>query len=375
MKNKLFFCCLFLAVSLALNAAAQTRTLNIYMQDHVRQPIHEDDGRFQFALRNLKEKHPDVQVMLYSIGSLSPEDYQTALLDKEQDIDIITLLNQNVQRYVTSGAVIPLNDHPTIVEAVSTWPPVAVTASDDGKLYAVPHWIKPTLCQINLPDVYEELKLDFSGGWRWNDLFAIKPALDAYNAEHATSYELIAHQNALQQAIGQVAAIVSGGGILPDQSSVESLLCNLKTLNDAVPESNTKAEPSSYLFEFRLVDARNTSSYISIPMIAEETGTSELSICSLMISANSDMTEEALDFLSFYAQPEALQASSEFISAGIYPAGTAADAPLKYVQAIKNGFPRDTSTSAYQRINDAYRAFEDGSLSVKQAADAILSAR
>lgn len=375
MKNKMFFCCLFLAVSLALNAAAQTRTLNIYMQDHVRQPIHEEDGRFQFALRNLKEKHPDVQVMLYSIGSLSPEDYQTALLDKEQDIDIITLLNQNVQRYVTSGAVIPLNDHPTIVEAVSTWPPVAVTASDDGKLYAVPHWIKPTLCQINLPDVFEELKLDFSGGWRWNDLFAIKPALAAYNAEHATSYELIAHQNAFQQAIGQVAAIVSGGGILPDQSSVESLLCNLKTLNDAVPESNAKAEPSSYLFEFRLVDARNTSSYISIPMIAEETGTSELSICSLMISANSDMTEEALDFLSFYAQPEALQASSEFISAGIYPADTAADAPLKYVQAIKNGFPRDTSTSAYQRINDAYRAFEDGSLSVKQAADAILSAR
>ena len=375
MKNKMFFCCLFLAVSLALNAAAQTRTLNIYMQDHVRQPIHEEDGRFQFALKNLKEKHPDVQVMLYSIGSLSPEDYQTALLDKEQDIDIITLLNQNVQRYVTSGAVIPLNDHPTIVEAVSTWPPVAVTASDDGKLYAVPHWIKPTLCQINLPDVYEELKLDFSEGWRWNDLFAIKPALDAYNAEHATSYELIAHQNAFQQAIGQVAAIVSGGGILPDQSSVESLLCNLKTLNDAVPESNAKAEPSSYLFEFRLVDARNTSSYISIPMIAEETGTSELSICSLMISANSDMTEEALDFLSFYAQPEALQASSEFISAGIYPAGTVSDAPLKYVQAIKNGFPRDTSAVAYQRINDAYRAYEDGSLNVKQAADAILSTR
>ena len=86
MKTKLFFCCLFLAVSLALNAAAQTRTLNIYMQDHVRQPIHEEDGRFQFALRYLKEKHPDVKVMLYSIGSLSPEDYQTALLDKEQDI-------------------------------------------------------------------------------------------------------------------------------------------------------------------------------------------------------------------------------------------------------------------------------------------------
>lgn len=375
MKNKMFFCCLLLTFSLALIADAETRTLNIYMQDHVRQPIHEEDGRFQFALRNLKEKHPDVKVMLYSIGSLSPEDYQTALLDKEQDIDIITLLNQNVQRYVTSGAVMPLNDHPAIVEAASTWPPVAVTASDDGKLYAIPHWIKPTLCQINLPDVYEELKLDFSGGWRWNDLFAIKPALDAYNAEHATSYELIAHENALQQAIGQLAAIVSGGGILPDQSSVESLLCNLKALNDAVPESNAKAEPSSYLFEFRLVDAKNTSSYLSMPMIAEETGTSELSICSLMISANSDMTEEALDFLSFYAQPEALQASSEFISADIYPASTASDAPLKYVQAIKNGFPRDTSAVAYQRINDAYRAYEDGSLNVKQAADAILSTR
>lgn len=375
MKNKMFFCCLLLTFSLALIADAETRTLNIYMQDHVRQPIHEEDGRFQFALRNLKEKHPDVKVMLYSIGSLSPEDYQTALLDKEQDIDIITLLNQNVQRYVTSGAVMPLNDHPAIVEAASTWPPVAVTASDDGKLYAIPHWIKPTLCQINLPDVYEELKLDFSGGWRWNDLFAIKPALDAYNAEHATSYELIAHENALQQAIGQLAAIVSGGGILPDQSSVESLLCNLKALNDAVPESNAKAEPSSYLFEFRLVDAKNTSSYLSMPMIAEETGTSELSICSLMISANSDMTEEALDFLSFYAQPEALQASSEFISADIYPASTASDAPRKYVQAIKNGFPRDTSAVAYQRINDAYRAYEDGSLNVKQAADAILSTR
>lgn len=375
MKRKLFFCCLFLAVSLALNAAAQTRTLNIYMQDYVRQPIHEEDGRFQFALKNLKEKYSDVQVMLYSIGSLSPEDYQTALLDNAQEIDIIMLLNQNVQRFADSGAVMPLNDQPAIVEAVSTWPPVAVSASDDGKLYAVPHWIKPTLCQINLPDVYKELKLDFSGGWRWDDLFAIKPALAAYNAEHDTSYELVAHENALQQAIGQLAAIVSEGGILPDQSSVENLLYNLKALNDAVPESNAKAEPSSYLFEFRLVDARNTSSYLSMPMIAEETGTSELSICSLMINANSDMTEEALEFLGFYARPEALQASSEFISAGIYPAGTAADAPLKYVQAIKNGFPRDTSTSTYQTIIDAYRAFEDGSLSVKQAADSILSAR
>lgn len=375
MKTKLCFCCLFLAVSLALNATAQTRPLNIYMQDHVRQPIHEEDGRFQSALKNLKEKYPDVQVMLYGIGSLSPEDYQTALLDKEQEIDMIMLLNQNVQRFADSGAVMPLNDHPAIAEAVSSWAPATVTASDDGKLYAIPQWIKPTLCQINLPDVYKELKLDFSGGWRWDDLFEIKPALAAYNAEHDTSYELVTHENAVQQAIGQLAAIVSKGDSLPDQSSLESLLSSLKALNDAVPESNGKAEPSLCLFEFRLVDPRNTSSYLSMPLIAEETGASELSIYALMVNANSDMSEEALDFLGFYTRPEALQASAEFISAGIFPAGTAADVPAKYFQAIKNGFPRDTSSAVYQTIYNAYRAFEDGSMSVQQAADAILSAR
>lgn len=366
-----FFSLLILSVFI-LSAAAEGRVLNICMQKNVASPIREDDGRYEYALKALIEKYPGIRVELLTISS---DDYREALLDTSRDIDIILLLNPDIQSYAASGAVIPLSDQYALESATASWPKAAISLSaEDGKLYAIPHWIKPVLCRISLPKVYTALQLGISKDWGWNDLFAIAPALEAYNEQHGTNHRLLAPEGAAPQFITQLSAAVQNGQGLPKRSVIESLLISRKALKDAGLAGNTAGDQSNALFEFRLGDVNMTSSYLPLPSYAQDAPASELFVNALMVSANSDIKEEALDFLAFYTQPQALEASDDFLALGLNPEGTDAQTPKQYIQALEKGFARKLGP-VYQAMSEAYNAFENGTLSLAEAADAIMNAK
>lgn len=367
-------CSLFLSASFSSNAVAQPRALNIFVQASVQHSIHQDDGRYQYALQSFKAKYPDVDVKLQQIGVLSPDEYQKALMDKNRDIDIILLLNPDTQSYAASGLVVPLSDQADFAEAITNWPEGTLMPARDGKIYSVPHWIKAMLCQINLPEVYKALNLDFSGGWRWDELFAIAPVLAAYNEEHGTNHTLIAFEGAAPHVIAQLAAASQSGLGMPDRAVIEGLLTGSAALKKGDFSDARANAPENALFEFRLADLKRASRYLPMPLYAKGAVGSELFIDSLMVSAMSDMTEEALDFLTFYSHPKALESSSEFFSLGIYPAGMNTDVPAWYIQTIREGFSRKAN-SIYRAMCDAYVSYEDGLLPLNETVNAILNAK
>lgn len=130
-----------LAIDVSENRSAGKTVLTIVNNNSFRDAF--DPAMGKFLLR-----HPDVEIRDVA---MTPDQYRTALLAGESGIDILLESSGTMWQLAGAGALAPLSDESSIIEALSMaeWMPYEEIYSTGGKLYGLPGFVMYDMWKVD----------------------------------------------------------------------------------------------------------------------------------------------------------------------------------------------------------------------------------